>query len=98
MRYPWAALLAATSLAGQSSTQTTLLDPPSGSEAVFLVTLGLRDNQPTSWDGSVEVEAGNLLALIGREFRVGDVAHPPNRWEASSRPGFLMAAMMSWYS
>ena len=96
MRLAWAVLLAATSLAGQSSTQTTLLDPPSESEAAFLVTLGLQDTRPTSWDGSVQVEAGNLLALIGREFRVGDVVHPPNRWEASSRLGFRVAQRLMY--
>ncbi len=81
-------LWAAFSLAGQTTTQTTLIDPPAGSSDVVLVRLGLTDTAPSNWDGSLEVETGKLLALVGREFRVGDVVHPPNRWKASSRPGF----------
>ena len=77
----------ATLLSAQSSTQTSLQDPPVGG-SVFLIRLGLTDAEPTNWNGTIRVENGELRALIGREFRAGDVVHPPNRWEASTRPGF----------
>ncbi len=75
-------------LSGQSSTQTSLKDPPADADSGVLIRLGLTDTKPTQWNGTIRVENGRLLELIGREFRVGDVIHPPNRWQASSRPGF----------
>lgn len=76
-------------LMSQSSTQTTLIDPPVQADAVFLMKFGLTDQKETPWDGSVEVAGGELAKLAGYEMRVGDVVHPPARWEAKSRPAFL---------
>jgi len=81
--------LGAVWLLSQSSTQTTLQNPPAGADAVFLVRLGLEDRAPTRWDGSAEVSSGELVKLIGYQMRVGDLVHPPDRWEASSRPAHL---------
>jgi len=75
-------------LASQSSTQTTLQNPPTGADAVFLVKLGLTDKAETKWDGSVTVSSGELVKLIGYQMRIGDLVHPPNRWEASTRAAF----------
>ena len=96
LRLLLALLIAAALLLGQSSTQTSLRDPPSGSDSVVLISLGLTDTAPTVWNGSLRVDDGKLLALIGREFRVGDVVHPPNRWQASSRPGFVIAKRLMY--
>ena len=75
-------------LFAQSSTQTTLRNPPAGADTVLLVTLGTGDTAETKWDGSIEVENGTLVRLIGYEMRVGDIIHPPRRWEASTRKPF----------
>ena len=73
---------------GQSSTQTTLRNPPSDAEYALLVTLGIGDRAETKWDGAVSVSGGELVELVGYEMRIGDVIHPPRRWEASSRRPF----------
>ena len=78
----------ATVLFAQSSTQTTLRNPPAGAGTVLLATLGIGDAAETKWDGSIEVENGKLIKLIGYEMRVGDIIHPPRRWEAATRKAF----------
>ncbi len=96
MRLAWTLFTTAVVLLGQSSTQTSLTDPPADAETVLLIRLGLTDVEPTEWDGVIRVEAGSLLALIGREFRVGDVVDPPNRWQAASRPGFEVSKRLMY--
>ncbi len=96
MRPAIAFLATVVPLAAQSSTQTSLADPPPSGDSVVLITLGLTDSEPADWSGSIQVEAGNLLALVGSEFRVGDVVHPPNRWEAWSRPGMVIAKRLMY--
>ena len=72
----------------QSSTQTTLRNPPEGATHALLVTFGVGDRSETGWDGSLEVRDGALVELIGYEMGLGDVIHPPRRWEMSTRPAF----------
>ena len=43
------------------------------------------DTSKTKWDGAIEVQNGELAALVGYEMGVGDLIHPPRRWEASMR-------------
>lgn len=81
-------LLVTSSLWGQSSTQTTLRNPPVGASHALLVTLGIGDRQETNWDGRLEVRHGELVELIGYEMGLGDVIHPPRRWQMSTRPAF----------
>ena len=76
---------------GQSSTQTTLRNPPSGAGHALLVTLGVGDRTAMKWDGSLEVTNGELIELVGYELRIGDVIHPPRRWEMSTRPAFAFS-------
>lgn len=78
-------------LVSQSSTQTTLQNPPAAADAVYLVRLGLTDTAETQWDGSAEVSGGELAKLLGYEMRIGDVVHPPDRWEAKTRKAFLFS-------
>ena len=85
------AVLAPLILWAQSSTQTTLRNPPSGAGHALLVTLGVGDKTATKWDGSLEVTNGDLIDLIGYEMRIGDVIHPPRRWEMSTRPAFAFS-------
>ena len=75
----------------QSSTQTTLRNPPSDAGHALLVTLGVGDQAEAKWDGSLEVTNGDLIELVGYELRIGDVIHPPRRWEMSTRPAFAFS-------
>ena len=72
----------------QSSTQTTLRTPPSDATHALLVTFGIGDKTQTTWNGSLQVEAGELVEVVGYEMGLGDVIHPPRRWEMSTRPAF----------
>ena len=83
-----AAALGASMLWGQSSTQTTLRNPPAGATHALLVTFGIGDRSEIGWDGSLEVRDGELVELIGYEMGLGDMIHPPRRWEMSTRPAF----------
>lgn len=82
------ALAMAPQIWSQSSTQTTLRNPPSGANHALLVSFGVGDRAETKWDGSLEVDQGELVELIGYEMGIGDVVHPPRRWEMSTRPAF----------
>ena len=72
-------------LLAQSSTQTTLRNPPPDADTALLITLGVGDTSKTKWDGAIEVRNGELVELVGYEMGVGDFIHPPRRWEASMR-------------
>ena len=82
---------AAAWLYSQSSTQTTLRNPPPDADTALLVTLGRGDRQEIDWTGSIEIENGEIVELVGYEMRVGDIIHPPRRWEAKTRPAFPFA-------
>ncbi len=84
-------LLAVAALSAQSSTQTTLQNPPEGANRVLLVTLGLGDKSQVDWSGSVQVSNGELVKLIGYEMGTGDLIHPPRRWEMATRAAFPFA-------
>ena len=75
----------ASALFAQSSTQTTLRNPPPDADTALLITLGVGDTSKTKWDGAIEVQNGELAGLIGYEMGVDDLIHPPRRWEASMR-------------
>ncbi len=72
----------------QSSTQTTLRNPPSHASHALLVTFGIGDAGETVWDGNVTVRSGELVELVGYEMGLGDIIHPPRRWELSTRKAF----------
>ncbi len=83
------ALLAFAGLAAaQSTTQTTLTNPPPSADRVLLVTLGVGDRAEVRWDGEARVSNGDLVALIGYEMGAGDLIRPPRRWELSTRAAF----------
>ena len=83
-----ASFLATTLGWSQSSTQTTLRNPPSDASHALLVTVGIGDTTETEWDGSLTVRNGELVELIGYEMGIGDLIHPPRRWELSTRKAF----------
>ena len=66
-------------LLSQSSTQTTLRNPPSQASHALFVTFGIGDKTKTSWDGTLEVSDGALIELIEYEMGIGDIIHPPRR-------------------
>jgi len=82
---------AAVYLHSQSSTQTTLRNPPPDADTALLVTLGRGDSEEIDWSGHIEVENGEVVELVGYEMRAGDLIHPPRRWEAKTRPAFAFA-------
>lgn len=82
---------AAAYLHSQSSTQTTLRNPPPDADTALLVTLGRGGSEEVDWSGLVEVENGELVELAGYEMRAGDIIHPPRRWEAKTRPALAFA-------
>ena len=88
LRFLATLLFAAALLWGHSSTQTTLRNPPSGASHALLVTFGIGDKSETGWDGSLAVRDGELVELIGYEMGLGDIIHPPRRWEMTTRAAF----------
>ncbi len=83
-----ALVFANSALQAQSTTQTTLQDPPADATHAILMRLGIGDEAETRWDGAVSVSGGELEGVIGYETRVGDFVRPPRRWEASTRAAF----------
>lgn len=81
-------LLSCVLSSAQTTTQSTLRNPPAGADRVLLVTLGVGDSAETDWSGEARVERGEILDLIGYEMGVGDLVEPPSRWRMSSRPAF----------
>ncbi|MBI1356863.1 MAG: hypothetical protein GC160_21195 [Acidobacteria bacterium] len=76
-------------LAGaQTTTQSTLRNPPPDADRTLLVTLGLGDRSQVDWSGSAAVESGAIIDLIGYEMGVGDLIEPPNAWTMQTRPAF----------
>ena len=75
-------------LAAQSTTQSTLENPPVAADRVLLVTLGLGDRSEVDWSGSLEASNGEVVDLIGYEMGAGDLIRPPHRWEMATRPAF----------
>lgn len=59
---------------GQSSTRTTLRNPPTDTDTALLITLGVGDRLKTRWECSVEIENGEREYLMGEE---GRVSSPP---------------------
>lgn len=82
------ALFIAASLLAQSSTQTTLRNPPAEADRALLVTLGIGDRSEVDWSGEIDVRNGELAGLIGYEMGAGDRTVPPASWEMSTRPAF----------
>ena len=78
----------AAALAAQSTTQSTLENPPPKADRVLLVTLGLGDRAEVDWSGSIEATNGEIVDLIGYEMGAGDLIRPPRRWQMSTRPAF----------
>lgn len=81
-------LCAAVPAVAQTTTQSTLRNPPTEADRVLLVTLGVGDSDSTDWSGGIRVRNGEIVDLIGYEMGAGDLVAPPSRWEMRSRPAF----------
>jgi hypothetical protein len=46
--------------------------------------LGVGDNEPQGWDGTVALDQGEILGLEGWRLRAGDAVTGPNAWKARS--------------
>ena len=53
----------ATASWAQSSTQTTLRNPPADADHALLVTFGIGDKAETGWDGDLQVRNGELVEM-----------------------------------
>ena len=53
--------------------------------AAVLVEMGLKDAEPTKWDGKAAVSGAKVVHREGYRFRDGDKLTEPDGWEASSR-------------
>jgi hypothetical protein len=61
--------------------KSSLETPP----VAVLVELGLKDTEPTKWDGKAVVSGAKVVHREGHHFRAGDKLTEPDGWEASSR-------------
>ncbi len=55
--------------------------------ASFLISLGVGDKGPTSWDGSITVSPGGIDSIRGWRFMAGDSIDSVSSWNCSSRSG-----------
>jgi len=61
--------------------KSSLDTPP----VAVLIELGLKDTEPTKWDGKATVSGAKVVHREGYRFRDGDQLTDPDAWEASSR-------------
>src|SRR5690242_12906578 len=57
-------------------------EPPAHS---FRVLLGLTDNEPTDWNGEIEVADGKATTLSGWRFEGKDAVDGTSKWKCSTR-------------
>src|SRR5437588_4952860 len=50
-----------------------------------LIELGLKDTEPTAWNGRVTATGAKIVHREGYRFRKGDELSDDNSWKASSR-------------
>jgi hypothetical protein len=80
-----AALVAAISLYSQGQSDPVERAMPAG--ASFLISLGVGDKAPTSWDGSITVSPGGIESIRGWRFLADDSTDSVSSWKCSSRTG-----------
>ncbi len=93
-----AAVLAAANFAAQKKPGNLLIlewaskgakDAP---PAAVLIEMGLKDTDPTPWNGRAAVTGAKVVRREGYRFRQNDKLVDPDRWEASSRRGLRVPA------
>jgi hypothetical protein len=63
------------------ATKSSMDAPPTA----VLVEMGLKDTEPTKWNGTAMVRGAKVVRREGYRFRDGDKLTEPDGWEASSR-------------
>ena len=48
------------------------------------VEFGIKDFEPTTWDGSISVDKGEIVELRGHRFKEGESIGPNNSWTAAT--------------
>src|ERR1043166_5087826 len=85
----WALLILAAAVAAgivlysQNRAGAAEISMPAGPS--FRILLGVKDQQPTSWDGSVTVSPGAIASIHGWRFAAGDSTDSKSSWKASTR-------------
>lgn len=63
-----------------------LASASAAAEIGLRIRLGLNDEQPTQWDGTVEVSSGKVVHIGGWRFAKGDEIDGTRGWKCSTRP------------
>ncbi len=84
-----AGLAAVLSLFSQGRRTAEIVAPRAQS---FRILLGVGDQEPASWDGSVSLTAGRILSIRGWRFSGEDSTDYRSSWKASTRHGAPRAA------
>ena len=50
------------------------------------IEFGIKDNEPTKWDGSLSLDKGEVVDLRGHRFKEGESIGPENSWIARTDP------------
>ncbi len=50
------------------------------------VEFGIKDNEPQAWDGSLEIDKGEIVELRGHRFKEGESIGPGHSWVARTDP------------
>src|SRR5437868_1954516 len=83
-------LMALAALGSQKRAPLLLLDWATKAKeekpvVTVLIELGLKDDRPTPWSNSAEVQGAKVIRREGYRFRDGDKLIEPNGWQASTR-------------
>ena len=61
--------------------------PAAAAESGVRIRLGLKDEQPTDWSGTVAVKPGKVVSISGWRFEQDDHANGTEGWTAATRAG-----------
>ncbi len=50
------------------------------------IEFGVKDHEPTVWDGSLSIDKGEVVSLRGYRFKEGEAVGPGNSWVARTDP------------
>ena len=50
------------------------------------IEFGIKDHEPTTWDGSLAIDQGEIVALRGHRFKEGESIGPGHSWIARTDP------------
>ena len=59
--------------------------PATPRAATFRISLGLKDTEPATWDGSLSLSGGQITRIEGWRFGGGDTTDGRSKWKAATR-------------